>query len=272
MKKVLLSTNVRDEHNMEEWIEFHRRVGFDHLLIYDDRSEPPVQFPQYANLCTIVRVSGEPKNELMTRAMEFARANGFEFMLHLDGDEYLYLGWHNNAPRTIQGYLEDFADTIQAIYIPWLMFGSNGHAREPPKGSCIYPFTRCSALTHPYIKTLARVSEMEAVEGPHHFRFRNTIRVDNTIYADGRQIVSYDPIQRRLMSRPSSGSVFIAHYRSQSWDHFRRRRARPRDDTQTYWEFPFSLDDETPPPSFQAEANETECFLMVRYFEALRDA
>lgn len=268
MKQILLSTNVRDEHNIEEWIEFHCNVGFDHLLIYDDRSETPVE--TLHSCCTIIRVSGESKNELMTRAMEFAQENGFEFMLHLDGDEYIHLGWKYGVPRTIHSYLEDIvSEGIQAVYIPWLMFGSNGHVREPPKGSCLYPFTRCSAMTHPYTKTLARVCEMEGVEGPHRYHFRNATRIENTIYADGRSIVSYSPIQHRLRSPPSSNSIFIAHYRSQSWDHFRRRRAKPRDDTQTPWKFPFSLEDETPPLLFQKEANDVECFLMTRYFETI---
>lgn len=42
-RKVFLSTNVRDEKDLPEWIAFHLAVGFDHILIVDHLSQTPVQ-------------------------------------------------------------------------------------------------------------------------------------------------------------------------------------------------------------------------------------
>jgi hypothetical protein len=240
----LLSTNVRDEHNIDEWISYHIHMS-DRILIWDDGSVRPVSS---SHPSVEIRRRHGTKKEYMQWSVEYTVDIGAEWTLHIDGDEYLYLG----GQRT-NSFISTFPTHVVAIYIPWLLFGSN-HLETAPDGGVVSVYTRSSALTHTVCKTLARVSHIADILNPHQYIYHTPQTPQNTIYADGRPITDFSAYQPDKCAHPTSATCCIAHYHIQSWEHFKRRRQRPRDDTGRPRRYPFSFD--TIPKIFHYDSND----------------
>jgi hypothetical protein len=246
--KCLLSVNVKDEHNLGEWIHYHLLLGFDFILIWDDGSQPPVQTSHEK---VVVIPQHSKKIDYMTDSVAFAKRHGYDWILHLDADEYLYLG--------VNVRLDDFMKSYgghdkMAILFPWVLFGSNQINVLEPKGSCLRPFVKCATKTHKYIKPLARVSMITGVRSPHEFLYSQPYTPQNTVLAPSKTLRNFSVVQTREIQPISPNRCFIAHYRFQSWDLFCQRKGRIRDDTQKAWKFPFSLGKE-PPAFFHIDSN-----------------
>lgn len=246
--RCLLSTNARDEHNIQEWIQYHLLLGFDAILVWDDFSQTPIQY-QDDRVCIIQKHSN--KIDYITSSVAYARKNDFEWIFHLDADEYLYLGKDARLPQFVKDHVH--TETM-AILFPWVLFGSNHINVLRPRGSCLKPFTRCSNKTHKYIKTFARVCMIHTVRSPHEFTYSQQPTPQNIVYAPSKPLKHFGPVQTREIQPISPNRCFIAHYRFQSWDLFCQRKGRPRDDTQKEWRFSFPLGDE-PPPFFHVDSN-----------------
>lgn len=248
--KCLLSVNVKDEHNLAEWVSYHLLLGFDFILIWDDFSQTPIEF-QHEKIRVLRQHS--KKIDYMTDSVAYAKRNGFDWTIHLDGDEYLYLG--------VDSRLGDFMDAHahddkMAILFPWVLFGSNRIDVLEPKGSCLKPFVKCATKTHKYIKQFARVNMITGVRSPHEYIYSQPYTHQNTVLAPSKTLRHFSPVQTREIQPVSPNRCFIAHYRFQSWDLFCQRKGRQRDDTLKEWKFPFSLGKE-PPPFFHIDSNQT---------------
>ena len=103
MTRILLSTNVRDERNLSEWVLYHWKIGFDGIWIWDDFStsewSPETllkdlpSLPHGKNL-ELVHGKDHPrvrdKKAYMNKAKQYASCNGYDWMIHIDLDEYFY--------------------------------------------------------------------------------------------------------------------------------------------------------------------------------------
>lgn len=247
--KHLLSVNVKDEHNLVEWVQYHLLLGFDAILIWDDNSQPPVQ---YDHEKVVVRRQHSTKHDYMTDSAAFAKHHGYDWIMHLDADEYLYLG----VGVGLREFMDEYAGHEKmAILFPWVLFGSNQIQVLEPKGSCLRPFVKCAAKTHKYIKPMARVSMITGVRSPHEFLYSQPYTQQNTVLAPSKTLRSFHAVQTREIQPTTPNRCFIAHYRFQSWDLFCQRKGRIRDDTQKAWKFSFPLGKD-PPAFFHADSNE----------------
>lgn len=236
--KCLLSANAKDEHNIIEWIHYHLLLGFDHILVWDDFSEIPIQ---YSDERVKIIKQHSKKNDYISGSVVYAKRKHFDWIIHLDIDEYLYLGDDVLLKDFCQHYIHN---NIMAMYFPWTIFGSNHINQLSQRGSCLEPFTRCDVKTHNFIKTLARVEMIKGVKNPHEFIFSQQQTQDNTVYAPNKTIQNFSFIQPRQTQPVSQHRCFIAHFRFQSWDIFCERKGRVRDDILRPYKFRFPLGEE----------------------------
>lgn len=246
--RCLLSVNVKDEHNIYEWIQYHLLFGFHFILIWDDFSKVPIQ---YHDERVLIKRHHYNKIDYMMESVAYAKRNQFDWTIHLDADEYLYLGKDVRLREFTSRYIHH--DTI-AILFPWVLFGSNHIDVLEPKGSCLKPFLQCATKTHKYIKTFARVATITSVYSPHQYTFSQQQTQQNTFLAPNKRLHQFSAVQTREIQSISINRCFIAHYRFQSWDLFCQRKGRIRDDTMKEWKFPFPLGKE-PPPFFHIDSN-----------------
>ena len=248
--RCFLSTNVKDEHNIQEWIQYHLLLGFDFILVWDDFSQTPITYPD--ERVHIIRKHYK-KVDYMIESVAYAKRRGMDWIMHLDADEYLYLGQDTRLKDFLKMHTQH--DTM-SLYFPWVLFGSNHLQVLQPRGSCLTPFLQCDNKTHKYIKPIARINMIVGVKSPHEFIYSQKQTPQNTLYAPSKPLSNFSPVQTREIQPVSRNRCFIAHYRFQSWDLFKERKGRQRDDTLQNWKFPFPLGD-TPPAFFHGSSNHT---------------
>lgn len=247
--RCLLSVNVKDEHNLDEWIQYHLLLGFHFILLWDDFSQTPISYPDER---VLIRRQHFKKTDYMTESVAYAKRHQFDWTIHLDADEYLYLGKNIRLRDFAKDHLH--SDTM-AIFFPWVLFGSNHLNVLKTKGSCLKPFTQCATKTHKFIKSLARVNMITGVRSPHEYTYSQKQTPQNTFLAPNKPLHQYSAIQTREIQPISSSRCFIAHFRFQSWDLFCQRKDRARDDTLKEWRFNFALGKE-PPAFFHVDSNQ----------------
>ena len=219
----ILFTNARDESHMREWVAHHRLIGFDHIYVFDHLSITPLSdVLRGAPDVTVERIYWPlpVKPLLLSRAVQIAKLKGAEWMMYLDADEFLVFATNMDA-------FLNFYPGADSIGINWLMFGSNGHVKEPA-GLIVDNYTKSSNALDKHVKTIARVSKIRGGGSPHFFEMNPGSK---NIY------MNFKPASGPLNPWPihfSMAPAFIAHYVYQAEEvTVRRKLARPRDDTGT---------------------------------------
>jgi len=261
--KIWLFTNVRDEQNIEEWCAFHTLLGFDHIVVLDHLSVDPVaeKLAKWtaSGAVEVQRIDWKLpiKNRCIKHAVNMAKQNDVDWMLYLDGDEYLSL--HPRYESSVERYIvETEAKTgkrLNMIAMNCLLFGSNGHSTRPD-GLVIDNYTKCARQLDIHVKCLVRPDTVVRVTLP-HFYYVSGDR-DQVVNYAGRPVLPVGtdeqmaaltkPFQRfaRRADFVSQGYgcfnfdnadsleeayALIAHYDGQSYDTYMKRKVnRFRDD------------------------------------------
>ena len=246
-RKVYLFTNARDERHLNEWIAHHLLLGFDHIHIFDHKSNPAILSPFSPRRVSVERCTLENpvKIPLMKRAVRIAKGAGCDWMLYLDADEFLIL----NAFSHIKSMLRHFY-LAHSLSLNWVMFGSNHHVKDPPPENLIMEsYTKSNPNVDQHVKTFVRPQEVFNITNAHNYHIYKSERMMNV---DGQKMKRSDgdafhPVQRSWNKYPA----YIAHYHYQSEETYRRRKAT------------YSSDDGTgvrppPTPDFHIHDNNEE--------------
>lgn len=254
-RKTILFTNVRDETHIREWVDHHLSLGFEFIYIFDHMSQIPVSKLVNDLGNVMVERIDKPfttdfhKMTLINKAVDYAQSNEYEWMLYLDGDEFLYL----RDDKNINDFLDQYKYTDQ-LGINWLLFGSNNLENEPP-GIRRY-YTKSNRFLDRHVKSFVKPSSVEKSVNPHYYIMSNhskTISWDGTefqgpFYGEGKKIDK------------NSCNAYIAHYFSQCYDVYKKRKmSRQRDDApELKW-------DVIPREKFHKEHNDIENYDMQKY-------
>ena len=213
---------MRDEgHDAKEWIDHHRLLGHDRIVIYDNGSTDDswAVFRVAAALYPEVTVVPWPDRDALSpqrSAYQHALANcATEWIGWIDADEFLNLRGH----RTIGDYLASLPTDCGAVGINWLVHGSGGAQRRAP-GHLRERFLRASTDRYNmnrHIKTYARAAWVEEVK-VHHVRLKRGRYLD----AMGDPIAEPGPHQPVRHEGP-----VLHHYVVKSREEFEAKRRRP---------------------------------------------
>ena len=146
--KLIIITKVYNEaRNIKEWIEYHKLVGVEKFIIYDNESadnlkevlQPYIEsgevdyFYQEGNLLDI-------QVELVNRAINMYR-NKAKWIAIIDLDEFIVPVKRENILDAISDIEKNLGRKIPALAINWVMYGYSGH-RTKPNGLVIENFNR----------------------------------------------------------------------------------------------------------------------------------
>jgi len=140
---------------LREWVEHYLLVeGAVHLFLVDHGSTdaPRERVRDYADRITWFEDARpfEPgvQAQLLNEHVLPKVQGGKCWVLVCDVDEYLY------APRrdqTVAGVLDAMPDTVRRVWVPWKVFGGNGHADRQPEAGVVRGFTRrAKGVSLPY--------------------------------------------------------------------------------------------------------------------------
>jgi len=175
---------------MVEWIEYHSYLGIDQIFITDDCSPDKTNLPsilrhyERRGLVTPLRsqcgTSYVPNEGDTYRKMLFSPGSKAisqcEWIMNLDYDEYVTFNRQDDGMKSQEGSLARFVRSypLPFIRLPWWVMGNYGFEKRP-LGLVIENYMT-GAMTKPrYIKTIARVGEIETFSNPHFPRPRSNI-------------------------------------------------------------------------------------------------
>lgn len=233
-----------NETNIIEWMDYHFKIGFNHIIIYDDQSDIPViqtirnygKFAEdkYTILDNFVRQYFSGKNRTSDNLPQQTLRSDYFFnklkpyianythLLSIDLDEYLYLGSFKTIHEMVNYY-----KPFDHLYINWKTFKG---VDKFTKSSLINNFVYSGGVEM-CGKGLAKISSIHTQTSPHYLEL---IADDNLISKDifnncfklsiDSGITNIEPTYFYNSLKTQPNIPYIAHYRNQSIESFVKRR------------------------------------------------
>lgn len=132
--KILSATCVRNEAPfLVEWIAYHRLIGITDFIVFsndcDDGTDALLDRLADQGVLRHIRHQAQPGKSVQWMALQALgqqrAAKGFDWVLFSDIDEFPMI--HRGA-RRLPDAIAAMADTVEAIALPWRLFGANGVA------------------------------------------------------------------------------------------------------------------------------------------------
>lgn len=160
---------------LAEWMEFHILQGFEHFLIYDNRSTDNwrVELDPYIRdgLCTVIPTppslyDNAPGFWMLTDSMNRMRGVS-KWHVPSGHDEYFM----TNPGERVTDVLRDFED-FGGLAVNWLLFNSSGKLHREP-GLVIERFTETYPEPQFHVKTIVQPDRVTTVRDPHSYNYRS---------------------------------------------------------------------------------------------------
>ncbi len=175
-----------------EWIEFHKMMGVDHFILYDNGLEKSSQLllKPYIENNIVTHIpfpdiqglrDGRHADTLSIQQMAYADfikrfSHHFKYILQLDIDEFLFPKSRNSIPDVLTEYDDS---KLARIEINWTNFGDSGHLKRPP-GLVINNFTKSGSNVVPkVVKSISNtryLSKRFVYTNVHRFSHRFTLK------------------------------------------------------------------------------------------------
>ena len=191
--KYIIQTTLRDEEQIvNEWIEHHLKLGFEHIFIYDDASKIPLSTTiQKLSQCiqdklTIIRLDFDFFNDEDLKLSNIyderliqvknIRNNKQKYIMNFflkkfkyasdwcffgDVDEFICLNKLDNLDNLLSSY-----ENYDSLYIPWLMYGTS-YFIDLPKGSIRDSFVYHTPNYSKIGKSICKIEKINCIDNCH---------------------------------------------------------------------------------------------------------
>jgi len=246
----IISTNVRDENNILEWIVYHLLIGFNRVVIIDHKSIIPIKMLiepyEWKNKVEVIRTEMDGAVKMIflnTIIIPYMKKNCKKYFIHLDGDEYIYIKNNKSIIELLNQY-----DNCNILTLNWLMFGSNMIEKNEHINKCILPiYTKSDKCVHNHFKSLIKINKINNFNyiQPHHILYKNVPTIYTNVMKHTEQY-NGDTISHFNQLYPHADKddlpCYIAHYYIQSKEEYLHRKInRNRDDIMAKRENDMSL-------------------------------
>jgi len=127
----LVSIFKNEKHALEEWINHYIKEGVDHFFLTDNGSDDgyiDILDKYIKNGTVSLNIDAERYQQVKHLNFYIDHVKKYDWVIVVDLDEFLYARKNYN---TIKQYLSSLNNDIIQIYIPWKVFGSDGHVNQP---------------------------------------------------------------------------------------------------------------------------------------------
>jgi hypothetical protein len=215
--------------DLVEWLCFHRRIGVERFVIFDDHSTDAtrrlLESVPFADCIDIHEIEGKHVQIYAFRKTLARYRDELDWVAFLDGDEFL-------TPTTSHSILDGLAELesegVSGVGFHWRVFGSSGH-EERPDGLATQSFTRrapdrfkANRHVKSVVKSVVRIRHALEVVSAHY------IRVEGRYLVDGEGEAPSDPDFRGMTASTTTGRAAIHHYITKSRSQCLQKIARGR--------------------------------------------
>jgi hypothetical protein len=216
--RIALVCIAKDEDRyIEEWIEYHLKLGVDSIYIYENDWRSNLGWHEQIDT---IPFDGKHRQVYAYNHWLFSsEAEYFDWAIFIDVDEFIVLKQHSS----IQEFLYDYGnipDGVDAIAMNWMMFGDSGVSES--EGSVLERFTRRGAVPERHIKSIVRLNGDRMMLTTHN-TFGFWIDTNGKI-GEGQN--NFDG---------SNDVIQINHYYCKTKDEFKRKMNRGRADCGLLW-------------------------------------
>lgn len=212
MKVALVCIAKNEDNYIEEWINYHLKMGFDDIFVYQNDWQCGIENSKVHKLI----LNGEEKQ--ITSYNHFITNNtDYDWAAFFDIDEFLVLKKHNDIKELLMNY-----STYQGIGVNWVIFGNNGHNLVGGDYSLVKRFTKRQLGVDRHIKTILNL------------RYRKNVSM--TVHNPNRQIVDshLNKIEGPFNYKGNDEIVQLNHYFCKTKEEFKLKCERGRSDLKTH--------------------------------------
>jgi len=222
----MCSIVINEELYLDEFVDYHRALGFDHFIFYDnsDMSELEQWGKLKGNDIWVFPFPGvNRQSEAYNHCAQVVakEANGpFEWVAFFDVDEYLVLRQHDHIADMLEQYCSS-----GALMVNWVMFGSDGWnlpTREPVTRRFLYR----EATVNQHVKTIVRVKDIAETKlnwDPHNF-----VELKNHSSGIFHHDSNGNPVEGPFNENGPMDVVVLHHYGHKSHKEYLWKRSRGR--------------------------------------------
>ena len=158
---------------LAEWVEFHLLVGFEHLFLYNNRSEDGFAevLAPYVAAGTVSLTDWPEFPGQISAYDDCTRAHGsdWRWIAFIDLDEYLFSPQLRPVPEILARY-----EHLPGVGVLWAMFGTSGHQTRPAGLTIESYVQRYIGLRHlRQFKSVVHPAAVTRCYGPHSFAYRD---------------------------------------------------------------------------------------------------
>lgn len=204
---------------IEEWLSFHRAVGVERFILFDnastDDTRAVIDAWSHRSLVTVIDWPQRPGQNAAYQHMIDHYRDAMQWCAFIDCDEFLC----PQSDLSVPDVLRYFSPVCDALYVHWLMFGSSGLVARDAR-PVTERFTRRgydSFGPNNIGKSIVRLSAAISVTSCHIIRCAGPMIDDDETEID----------QAGVGLHPSTSHRFIAlnHYFTKSLQEWRERRS-----------------------------------------------
>ncbi len=208
MNYAILSTYVREDNDyLDEWVQYHLSIGFEHIVMYDHRSIVPVQ-NIWGDKVSVIRIDRDSLFIPEYLNQTTLKTHPAYWMGMMDVDEFIVLLQHKDIKELLKGY-EEFG----ALGLPWTTFGSSGH-RTKPAGRVMDNYVWREPDEPMWIKSIINTQYCKGIVDPHRGECtRTAVNEEKT------------PFEGPVTSSPNK-IIRVNHYFNKSYEEWLKKVAR----------------------------------------------
>ena len=212
MKCALVCIAKNEDHYIEEWINYHKRIGFDDIVIYQNdwrySGDDVIKFI----------IDGDEKQPLAYNDFLKNHSKEYDWIAFFDVDEFLVLKKHDN----LHSLLEEYNDA-ESLAINWVIFGSNGHETVIKNNyNVLSRFTKRGKAVDDHIKIIVNTKYLNS-----RTKFINPHFVGGLSWIDSNSRRGNGPFNEF----GSDDVVQLNHYFGKSTEEYKEKLKRGRSDS-----------------------------------------
>ena len=223
MNTALVCIAKNEDHYIDEWIQYHLKLGFSKVFVYQNNWRYTGDKTQYRGAVNWIEFDGEVMQLKAYNDFIDKHYAEYDFAAFFDVDEFLCL----KKDKSLDGFLSRYVDEA-GVGVNWKVFGDSGLACvEGNNYSVLNRFTRCASTFNRHIKTILNLklskNTMHFIN-PHYVdkakAFNAVVDIDKTTFIHG-------PWHDGCKSETAQ----LNHYHTKTWQEFQDKINRGRADT-----------------------------------------